>query len=65
MDEIAAYFPTPFLVLRTLKGEIMIGLQAGQAESLTAQDPAWMINGKRGSVQLVVHDDFINSRNAR
>ena len=54
LEEIAAYFPAPFLVLRTLKGEIMVGLESGQAEALAAQDPTWLINGKRGLIQLVV-----------
>jgi hypothetical protein len=54
MEEIADYFPAPFLVLRTLKGEIMVGLETGQAEALTAEDPTWLINGKRGIIQLVI-----------
>jgi len=53
MEAITAHFPTPFLVLRTLKGEIMVGLQPGQAEVLAAEDPTWLINGKRGVIQLV------------
>jgi hypothetical protein len=53
MEEIAAYFPAPFLVLRTLKGEIMVGLEPGQAEDLAAQDPTWLINGRRGIIQFV------------
>jgi hypothetical protein len=53
MEEISGYFPTPFLVLRTLKGEIMVGLEPGQAEALAAEDPTWLINGKRGIIQLV------------
>jgi hypothetical protein len=53
IEEIGAYFPAPFLVLRTLKGEIMVGLEQGQAEKLSTQDPDWLINGKRGIVQLV------------
>ena len=54
MEEIADYFPAPFLVLRTLKGEIMVGLEMGQAEALAAEDPTWLINGKRGIIQLVI-----------
>jgi hypothetical protein len=54
MEEIAAYFPASFLVLRTLKGEIMVGLEAGQAEALAAEDSTWLINGKRGIIQLVI-----------
>ena len=53
LDEIAAYFPAPLLTLRTLKGEIMVGLQPGQAEQLATQDPDWLLNGKRGLIQYV------------
>jgi uncharacterized protein with ATP-grasp and redox domains len=53
MDEIAAYFPASFVALRTLKGEIMVGLEAGQAEAIAARDPDWLINGKRGIIQYV------------
>jgi hypothetical protein len=53
LDEIVAYFPAPLLALRTLKGEIMVGLQPGQAEQLAAQDPDWLLNGKRGLIQYV------------
>ncbi|NPV86226.1 MAG: protein-glutamate O-methyltransferase family protein [Anaerolineae bacterium] len=54
MEEIAAYFPTPFVILRTLKSEIMVGLQPGQAEALRNEDPEWLLNGKRGVIQLVL-----------
>ena len=49
----AADFPRPFLVLRTLKGEIITGLAPGQAEALAAEDPTWLINGLRGLIHLV------------
>jgi hypothetical protein len=49
----AGDFPRPFLVLRTLKGELMVGLAAGQADRLMAEDREWMINGQRGVIQLV------------
>jgi len=45
------YFPSPLVVLRTLKAEIIVGLQPGQAEQLQAEDPAWLVNGKRGIIQ--------------
>jgi uncharacterized protein with ATP-grasp and redox domains len=54
MEEVCAYFPAPFVTLRTLKGEIMVGLQPGQAETLQVEDPEWMVNGKRGVIQLVL-----------
>ena len=53
LEEITGYFPANYLVLRTLKGEIMVGLAPGQADSIAAQDPTWLINGKRGIIQLV------------
>ena len=53
MEEAAAYFPTSFVTLRTLKGEIIVGLQPGQAEALYAEDPTWLINGKRGVIQFL------------
>jgi hypothetical protein len=33
----------------------MVGLPPGQAEGLAAEDPAWLINGKRGVIQFVDH----------
>jgi uncharacterized protein with ATP-grasp and redox domains len=56
MDALTGYFPAPFCVLRTLKGEILVGLAPGQAEALEAEDPTWLINGKRGLIQLVTTD---------
>ena len=58
LEEIVNYFPVPFLVLRTLKGEIMVGLEPGQAEALAVQDPAWLMNGQRGIIQ------WVNNRSA-
>jgi len=55
MEDLTGYIPAPFLTLRTLKGEIMLGLEPGQAEALSAADPMWLINGKRGVIQLVIH----------
>jgi uncharacterized protein with ATP-grasp and redox domains len=54
LEAVCAYFPVPFVALRTLKGEIMAGLQQGQAQALQAEDPSWLINGKRGIIQLVI-----------
>jgi uncharacterized protein with ATP-grasp and redox domains len=46
-----AYFPAPLVALRTLKAEMIVGLGAGQAKQLAEQDPAWMVNGRRGLIQ--------------
>jgi Damage-control phosphatase ARMT1-like domain len=58
LESVCDYFPAPFVALRTLKGEIMAGLQPGQAEALQAEDPTWLINGKRGIIQLVLPGPF-------
>ncbi len=47
----AAYFPVPLVALRTCKAELIVGLTRGEAERLQAEDPAWMVNGRRGLVQ--------------
>jgi uncharacterized protein with ATP-grasp and redox domains len=53
LEKIAHYFPAPFLVLRTLKAELIAGLKPGQAEALSAADPTWLIDGKRGIIHLM------------
>ena len=50
---IAAYLPAPALILRTLKSELVTGLAPGQAAALARRDPEWLINGRRGIIQLV------------
>ena len=45
------YFPAPLVALRTLKAEIIVGLRPGEAERIQAEDPGWLVNGKRGVVQ--------------
>jgi len=54
MEAVCVYFPAPFVTLRTLKSEIMAGLQPGQAQALQVEDSTWLINGKRGVIQLVI-----------
>jgi uncharacterized protein with ATP-grasp and redox domains len=49
---IVDYFPAPIVALRTLKAELIVGLRDGEAERLSALDPTWRVNGKRGVVQF-------------
>lgn len=49
--DVAAYFPAPLAALRTMKGEMVTGLGPGDADRLAAEDPDWMVNGRRGLVQ--------------
>jgi hypothetical protein len=46
-----AYFPAPVVALRTMKSELIVGLAPGAAERLSAEDPAWLVNGRRGVIQ--------------
>jgi uncharacterized protein with ATP-grasp and redox domains len=45
------YFPAPFICLRTLKSDVIVGLGAEQVDALNHADPAWRVNGKRGVAQ--------------
>ncbi len=47
-----AHFPAPLVALRVLKSEVVVGLGAGVAERLHAQDPAWCVNGTHGVIQF-------------
>jgi hypothetical protein len=47
-------FPAPMVALRTLKAELMVGLQPGRSEALRAEDPAWLVNGRRGVIQAML-----------
>lgn len=45
------YFPAPLAALRTFKAELVVGLGPGEAERLAAEDPDWLVNGRRGVIQ--------------
>lgn len=45
------YFPTPFVCLRTMKSDAVVGLQPAQVQALDRADREWRINGKRGLAQ--------------
>jgi hypothetical protein len=53
LADICSYLPTPLVALRTLKSEVAAGLEPEQIQYLTAQDPHWLTNGKRGVIQFV------------
>lgn len=50
-------FPCPLVALRTLKSDPVIGLGAGLAESLEAQDAQWRVNGRRGVIQSTLEQE--------
>ena len=45
------YFPAPFISLRTLKSDVIVGLSAAAVETLNHVDRTWRVNGKRGVAQ--------------
>jgi uncharacterized protein with ATP-grasp and redox domains len=51
LDDLAAYFPAPFVAVRTMKSELVIDVPKEQAQKLFRSDPRWMTNGKRGLIR--------------
>ncbi len=53
--DVLAYIDSPVLCLRTLKSDPLVGLpNAAMANELSALDPEWRVNGKRGLIQFKV-----------
>lgn len=50
--ETVSYFPTSLVVLRTMKSELIVGLRPDDAVRLNAEDPTWLVNGRRGIIQF-------------
>ncbi|MGQ9502255.1 MAG: damage-control phosphatase ARMT1 family protein [Anaerolineae bacterium] len=50
-ERITAYFPAPFANLRTLKGELIVGISEERATQLSRLEQDWMVNGRRGLIQ--------------
>jgi Damage-control phosphatase ARMT1-like domain len=51
-DKIASYFHPSFAILRTLKSELIVGLQPQQIDRADREDSQWLTNGSWGIVQL-------------
>jgi len=47
----SAYFPAPVVALRTLKSDVVLGLDAGTVSTLEASGQAWRTSGRYGLVQ--------------
>jgi uncharacterized protein with ATP-grasp and redox domains len=52
--EAIPYFPASLVTLRTMKSDVVTGLQPGQAEALDQEDADWRVNGRRGVIQAVL-----------
>ena len=46
------FLPSSIIPLRSAKADVMVGLEPGQAEKVTEQDPEWMVTGQWGVVQF-------------
>ena len=53
LADVACYFPSPFVALRTLKSELAVDLRPDQVERLTRADPQWLTDGRWGVIQLI------------
>ncbi len=53
MEDLLSWFPGDLAVLRTLKSEILVGIPEDKVHEMFARDPAWLVDGKWGIVQLV------------
>ncbi len=51
-SEAVSYFPASLVALRTLKAELIVGLGPDDAARLDAEDPSWLVNGRRGVIQF-------------
>ena len=50
-SDVVDYFPAPLVALRTLKSELIVGLSPGTSERLSAEEPGWLVKGRRGVIQ--------------
>ena len=50
--QIVGYMPAPLLALRTLKSELVAGLNEAQIARLDAEDERWLVNGRWGVIQF-------------
>ncbi len=53
IEEITNYFPSQFAILRTMKSEIIVGITHEKIKQLYLEDSSWLINGRRGIIQIV------------
>jgi uncharacterized protein with ATP-grasp and redox domains len=52
LDTILSYFPSPLVVLRASKSEVMAGIESSLVKRLFQEDPEWLYNGRWGLIQL-------------
>ncbi|MFC4117670.1 damage-control phosphatase ARMT1 family protein [Nonomuraea zeae] len=55
--EVTAYFPGPVAALRTVKSEVVTGLDRRTAAELEAADPSWRTSGTHAVIQVATPRD--------
>lgn len=55
-EDVTAYFPAPLLALRTLKAEVVCGLDEDQVDAVRQEDPDWLVDGRWGVAQAHIPD---------
>jgi hypothetical protein len=53
LEDVVSYFPASPVALRTLKSEVIVGLEGAQIDRLNRKDPQWLINGQWGVIHTV------------
>ncbi|MFF7593343.1 damage-control phosphatase ARMT1 family protein [Kitasatospora purpeofusca] len=49
------HFPTPTAALRTLKSDVIVGLDADTVTRLDTSEPTWRTNGRHAVIQVTTH----------
>ena len=52
-SKVVGYFPTSVASFRTLKSELVVGIEEEKKKYAQNQDPHWMENGNWGTIQFV------------
>jgi uncharacterized protein with ATP-grasp and redox domains len=52
LNKVLSYFPSPLVILRASKSNVMAGIQPGLADKINQLDPEWLYNGRWGLIQL-------------
>ncbi|XP_055598645.1 damage-control phosphatase ARMT1-like [Uranotaenia lowii] len=52
-DALRGFVPTSLCTLRTVKADLICGLQEGLSDKLDAKDDQWMVTGEYGVIQFV------------
>lgn len=52
-DKVLSYLSTPIVSIRTLKSEIMVGLDENEVQALQKEDIDWKVNGRWGLIMFI------------